>query len=58
MISKLYPQISNQIIIVGYLQVLQTYEGMDLFGSEDHNLLALPHHYIITNHNNSIDCIS
>jgi hypothetical protein len=58
MVSKLYPQISDQIIIVGFLQIIQRFDGLDLFGSEDQTLINLPHNYIITDMNNSIDCLS
>jgi hypothetical protein len=57
---KLYPQISGQITMVGYLQLLQRIDGLDLFSGDADSISYqnLPHHFIITDINNSIDCVS
>ena len=46
--------------MVGYLQLLTRIDGLDLFSGDADNIshFNLPHHFIITDFNYSIDCVS
>ena len=68
-IVKLYPQMSDKIIIVGYIQVLYQIEGFDLpkinsitqggIGESAEAIMdSLTHHYLITDFKGVITCVS
>jgi hypothetical protein len=68
LIIKLYPQMSDRIVIVGFIQSLRQIDGFELHKFESNNneqlavdeeqLLSLPHHYLITDANGNIACVT
>jgi hypothetical protein len=58
---KLYPQISDKIIVVGCLQnliKLDDFEPERLTGVPLTNLSQMPHHYLLTDEHHGVACVS
>jgi hypothetical protein len=58
---KLYPQISDKIIVVGCLQNLIKLEGFEpdrLTGVPLNHLPEMPHHYLLTDEHHGVACVS
>ena len=63
LIAKLYPQLSNKITIVGFIQNLTRIDGFDLTklregDFSESQIEKFIHHYIITDTSGTISCIS
>ncbi len=58
---KLYPQISDKLIVVGCLQNLPKLDGFEperLTGIPTTHFSSLQHHYLLTDDYNGIACVS
>lgn len=61
LLIKLYPQMSDKITIVGFIQILKKMGGFDmpkLAGASESQIEALTHHYIVTDKKGNIDSVS
>ena len=57
---KLYPQISDKVVIIGFIQHLnkfENYEAETLTGIAPALLNKITHHYVITDNDNGVACL-